>query len=161
MRNLWTRGAGRAAALVVLGVLGLTNVFPLLAIGGGTCITPIPFLAPLGLHLDLLSAVGAPCPEHSFLPGASFGPTVQFFVLLFTTTAVAGAINLLLAVGLGYWVLRAIKSVHAWVQGRLTPAAPRILRVLLPRLVVAEPVLLRVGIGLHHPTQRRGPPLTD
>ena len=159
MRNLWSRG--RAAALVVLGVLGLTNVFPLLAIGGGTCLTPIPVLAPLGLHLDLLSAASAPCPEHSFLPGASFGPTVQFFVLLFTTTAVAGALNLLLAIGLGYWVLRAIKSVHAWVQGHLAPAAPRLPRLLLPRLVVAEPVLLHVGIGLHHPTQRRGPPLTD
>lgn len=161
MRNLWTRGAGRAAALVVLGVLGLTNVFPLLAIGGGTCITPIPFLAPLGLHLDLLSAVGAPCPEHSFLPGASFGPTVQFFVLLFTTTAVAGAINLLLAVGLGYWVLRAVKAVHEWVQGHLAPVAPRVLRLVPTRLEVAEPVLLHVGIGLHHPTQRRGPPQSD
>lgn len=161
MRNLWSRGAGRAAALTVLGVLGLTHVLPLVAIGGRGCITPIPFLAPVGLHLDLLSPVSPPCPEHSFLPGASFGPTVQFFVLLFTTTAVAGAVNLLLAVGLGYWALRAIRALHAWVRGHLTPAAPRLPRLRLPRLVVGEPALLRVGIGLHHPTQRRGPPLTD
>lgn len=161
MRNLWSRGAAAATALVVLGVSGLMNVLPLLASGGLACIAPIPILAPLGFHLDLLTEVGIGCPEHTFLPGANFGPTMQFFVLLFSTTLVAGIINLLIAGGVVYWMLRAVRGASAWVRSHLRASAPYRPHPPHFRLAAGEPTPLHVGIGLHHPTQRRGPPLTN
>lgn len=161
MRNLWSRGAGSAAAAVLLGLLGLVSLLPLLAIGAATCVAAIPVLAPFGLHLDLLTPAGPGCPEHSFLPGANFGPTVQFVVLLFTTTAAAGALHLLLAVGVGWWLLRAVGAAHAWVRAHLAPAAPRVPVLGLRRPVVLAPVVVGGGSGRYQPSQRRGPPLTD
>ncbi len=161
MRNLWSRGAGSAAAAVLLGLLGLVTALPLLAVGARTCLAAIPLLAPAGLHLDLLTPAGLGCPEHSFLPGASFGPTVQFVVLLFTTTAAAGTLHLLLALGAGWWLLRALRAAHAWVRAHLAPVAPQVPALLRPRAVALAPVVVGVGSGRYQPSQRRGPPAID
>lgn len=157
MRDLRTHGAG-AALLLVLGALGLMSALPLLSLASGACIEPIPVLAPVGLHLDLLSPLTAGCPEHSFLPGAAFGPTVQFLVLLFTTTALTGASHLLVAVGVGVWVARSLRAVHDWVQVHLAPATPAVLRVALASPAPGEPVVALLRPGLYRAPLRRGPP---
>lgn len=157
MRDLRARGAGAVLALV-LGALGLMSVLPLLSLAAGACIAPIPVLAPVGLHLDLLSPLTAGCPEHSFLPGTAFGPTIQFLVLLFTTTAATGASHLLLAFGVGVWVARSLRAVHDWLHVRLAPTTPTVLRLAFAPPAPGEPIVAALPLNLYRAPLRRGPP---
>ena len=159
MRGLWQRSSPSAAVLVVLGVMGLAQFLPTLSLAATTCVAPIPLVAPMGIHLDLLTESVA-CQEHSYLPGANFGPVAQFFVLLSTSTIVVGLVSLLLALGLGLWLRRTMAAARDWLRTRLSPSRPPALFGSVWRDVTSSLAVVHAGIGRYQPLQRRGPPVS-
>ena len=157
MGHDWRRSAAGGVLLVVLGFVGLWRIGPSLGWGGGGCIAPIPGLAPLGIHFDLLVESVA-CPERFLLPGAEFGPVVQFLVVLSTSALAVALFNLGLSLGLGLWIRGTFGDLRRWVRTRLATYLPTLGLSPTPPLVTVPYEVMLVRAGCHRLAPPRGPP---
>lgn len=158
MGHHWRRSATGGVLLVVLGFVGLWHIVPSLGLGRGACIAPIPGLAPLGIHFDLLVESVA-CPERFLLPGAEFGPVVQFLVVLSTSALAVGLFNLGLSLGLGLWIRRTCGDLRRWLRTQLAPYLPTLVLCPTPRIDTLPYEVLLVRAGRHRLAPPRGPPV--
>ena len=122
-----------------------------------TCSPQLPLLASLGVHLDVL-AESRLCPEHSYLPGSNYGVAVQLWVLVSTSTLVAGAVGVLMALGAGLWTRRAPRKARDWLRRRLPVRGFHAPVVAVATVAAPAPQRMDVRSGLYRPLQRRGPP---
>lgn len=160
LRVAWSRGAVGAALLVVLTGLiaaAVANLVPLLDPGNAGCVHPVPLLAPLGIHFDVLAPADV-CPEGTYLPGANFVAALQMHLTVLCVAFVGTAAALLAAFGVAAWVVATWTQIRAALRNRLRlPEAVTVLvvasRPSAPRLFV-----IPHGFDGFDPVQRRGPP---
>lgn len=157
MRNRLPRSLWSAALLTVLGSYSLPAAAASVGANDATCAAQPPLVASIGIHLNLL-AQSRTCPEHSYVPGPNFDTAVRLWVLVSTSTLAAGLIGALLALGVGLWARRTLRSAADRLRQRV--AAPILTRpvTLAPMVVALVPQRGYSSLGYYHPSQRRGPP---
>ncbi|MGC3953542.1 MAG: hypothetical protein QM804_04700 [Propionicimonas sp.] len=82
------------------------------------CVSELPGTGWLGVHLHIL-AQSSTCPEGTFAPGPHYAEIAQFSIVLSLGTLLAGLAALAMALGLGVWARRALRSAKRWLGSRL------------------------------------------
>lgn len=159
MRTRRHRSAWSAVVLAAVGGANLVAAIASRGVSDSTCSPQVPLLASLGVHLDVL-AESRLCPEHSYLPGSNYGVAVQLWVLVSTSTLVAGAVGVLMALGAGLWARRAFRKVRDWLRQRLPARGFHAPVVAIATVAAPAPQCMDVRFGLYRPLQRRGPPVS-
>ena len=159
MRTRRHRSAWSAVVLAAVGGANLVAAIASRGVSDTTCSPQVPLLASLGVHLDVL-AESRLCPEHSYLPGSNYGVAVQLWVLVSTSTLLAGAVGVLMALGAGLWVRRALRKARDWLRRRLPVRGFRAPVVAVATVAAPAPQRMGVRFGLYRPLQRRGPPVS-
>jgi len=148
-------GGTLSAALGAAGVAGLWPTLGIVA-DPSVCIGLSPAQSWVGMNLHLVSESVA-CPHGTYAAAESFAPVFGVTFAVSISALLVGLATLILAVGGGLVLRRALRNVRGWLCDRLVP-------VLLGALSVPQPVPVPVRVDsrravlAHHPQQRRGPP---
>lgn len=158
MRVARLRNVGGSLLLTLLGVFALVSA-PGLRVAGSlpACVSELPGAAQLGVQFHIL-AQSASCPEGTFAPGPHYAEVARVSVVLSLGALVAGLAALAVALGLGVWARRALRTAKQWLGRRLGLDSAGTLPV-WGRAPLAVPVPVRAS---HHPAAHRplrGPPV--
>lgn len=149
---------GAAVASLVSG-FQLVSILPVLHLSPTACLEHPKLIASVGAHLELLAASGL-CPDGSYLPGPNFAPLAEFMAGLSATALVVGTIATLIALGLGVWVRRSLRSAREWLRSRIGLHEPGTAIAATPAGAAWASTTLAGGFNPYRLVLRRGPPLS-
>ena len=153
-------GAVGAALASLVSGFQLVSIFPVLHLSPAVCLEHPRLIASMGVHLELLAVSGL-CPDGSYLPGPNFAPLAEFTAGLSATALVVGIVATLIALGLGVWVRRSLRSAREWLRSRIRRHEPGKAMVAVPVGAAWAPTAVAVGSDPYRLVQRRGPPLSS
>lgn len=152
-------GAVGAALASLVSGFQLVSILPVLHLSPTACLEHPRLIASVGVHLELLAASGL-CPDGSYLPGPNFAPLAEFMAGLSATALVVGIVATLIALGLGVWVRRSLRSAREWLRSRIRLHEPGTAMVAVPAGAAWAPTAVAGGSDPYRLVLRRGPPLS-